>query len=123
MSTDWKIMIVAVFLCAAALSVIYDVDVSTNYYGFGSKGRDGTIFEKKDTDKNRTIVVINEIHNYNELISQSNDVEVVNDSAYSLTIDEKGVCYINIIDPLIDYTPEVIGHAVSHCVWGDFHAE
>ena len=35
--------------------------------------------------------------------------------------ETKGTCRIFIRDPEWIYQPEIIGHEVSHCIWGRFH--
>jgi hypothetical protein len=34
---------------------------------------------------------------------------------------QNGTCVIHIIDPEVDYQPEIIGHEFAHCAYGSFH--
>lgn len=43
--------------------------------------------------------------------------------AHYKTNNDKSKCTIHIIDPRIEYRPEVIGHELTHCIHGDFHPE
>ena len=42
-------------------------------------------------------------------------------SAFTEWNPEEGVCKIYIMDPYWQYTPELIGHEVAHCIWGRWH--
>lgn len=36
-------------------------------------------------------------------------------------MEKDGTCVIHVINPDVDYQPEIIGHEFSHCAWGSFH--
>jgi len=36
-------------------------------------------------------------------------------------VQRNGTCVIHIIDPEVDYQPEIIGHEFAHCAYGSFH--
>lgn len=42
-------------------------------------------------------------------------------SAFTFWDKQKATCKIYIKDPAWEYTPELIGHEVAHCIWGRFH--
>jgi hypothetical protein len=33
----------------------------------------------------------------------------------------KGLCIIHIMDPKVVYEPELLGHEMMHCIYGNFH--
>lgn len=41
--------------------------------------------------------------------------------AFSHIDKERGKCEIHIVDPVLMYKPELIGHEIAHCRYGRFH--
>lgn len=42
--------------------------------------------------------------------------------AWSSIEPAKGLCVVHIVDPAVAYAPEWIGHEVTHCIKGRWHA-
>lgn len=42
--------------------------------------------------------------------------------AFSVISASTGKCEIHLVDPLLAYKPELIGHEVAHCRYGQFHS-
>ena len=123
MFKDIKFPILCVLGLSILLSFLYEFKIYQRYFGVGSIGLDGVIFDNKTTRREQVVVRVTVHENILSLLNISiGQHEFINEVPIFAKIDGKE-CHVHIIDPLQNYSPTAIGHAISHCVWGDFHGE
>jgi hypothetical protein len=88
-------------------------------------GLDGHLWEGKEWTHTFVSINVVEYKNYWDLTQDYKKVNGVLPKGAVLnaftTYDGLTTCTLHIIDPDLDYRPEIIGHELMHCVHGDFH--
>jgi hypothetical protein len=86
---------------------------------------DGYSFERKEFT--RTVVDLRiVIHPSQADLSSSINVTDGSNApvmAYSIISPTGNTCTVHIVDPAVKYTPEWIGHEITHCIFGRFHSQ
>lgn len=86
---------------------------------------DGYIFENKEYENTSITVHIKTYKNRNQFDRAANkhirgNVKVDMFSVIRIE-DTHHSCTIHMIEPIVEYAPEFMGHELAHCVWGRFH--
>ena len=89
-------------------------------------GRDGYTFVNPQYTQNQVIVKFVIYKNYNDIsraalnrgVSLAPSIKLV---AFTELKPPFTACTIHMIDPMIDYSPEFIGHELIHCRNGQWH--
>lgn len=91
---------------------------------------DGYLFEEKEYEKTElqvSIVIARNKYDFNRLafdagIPMYSYVGNTHLEAFSILAPSQNKCTIFIKDPNWKYSPEYIGHELSHCIWGRWHS-
>jgi len=93
-----------------------------------TQGSDGYVFSQKQFSKNPVTINVITYNSFNDLrgaLGKINYKDKVNTSsvvAFSvLSPPNYDTCTIHMIDPMISYQPEFIGHEFLHCLYGQWH--
>lgn len=95
------------------------------------KSSDGYYFEKPTFTRTQfplEIVLVKDEKEMKEQI-QKRGGKIVGDirpgqvAAFSVIRNEDETCTIYMIDPKVNYKPELIGHELVHCIYGMWHSE
>lgn len=92
-----------------------------------SPGRDGYYFTPSSQAPNLTPQITFVVHSSTEDLRRAMPASAqvvegrrIRVRAWSELKD--GKCIVHLIDPMVLYSPELIGHEVAHCVYGQFHS-
>lgn len=97
-----------------------------------TKGADGYLFEQSEFEATKAKITIIRHSTYESIGAAWNKLtkndRPPTDGYHILAftdykVDDKGVsvCVMHIIDPKIEYRPDIIGHEFVHCINGNFH--
>lgn len=84
-------------------------------------GKDGYVFEKPEyynKDIKVSVVYYPSLKDLQEYYASKTghpkDIK-------AFTFIHRNECEIHIVDPLVDYEPEFMGHEFYHCIYGNWH--
>lgn len=95
------------------------------------KSADGYYFEKPTFVREEFPVRIVLVKSYDEMLERVNEqggrfvgtIKPKEIAAFSVIKSEDKTCTIYMIDPKVQYRPELIGHELTHCIYGFWHSE
>jgi len=118
-----------IFVALAVLLSIWTPSVS---FANPNEGVDRYVFLQKTIERKDVRIIVVTYKSYGELEAAVRS-HIGADPKYSairahrvqafsvLQKPNYDVCTIHMIDPIISYEPEYIGHELMHCVYGEFH--
>lgn len=99
--------------------------ISTTAYaqGLTPVKNNGYRFVTKEYEKQTVQVKLVTFKNREEFKAEARKRGIKNDSiaAFSVLSTKKDECTIYIIDPLTKFNPEMVGHEMLHCFYGQWH--
>lgn len=106
---------IAIFLLSVPISSSRpQLHIATDGYRFNKTTRDNKNFSIK-------IITYNNLSDLQEaaLLFGADKDTAAQTTGFSLEENEQ--CVIHIVDPKIVYVPEIIGHELTHCIYGKWH--
>lgn len=83
---------------------------------------DGYVFKRKQDTHLRLDVQIVEHSSHAELRAAMPDQRRNDRQVRAWSIVGPGIrCEIHIVDPAVSYSPEALGHELTHCIHGEWH--
>lgn len=113
------IILFVLFLTGCASSIMQSENTFSR-----SAASDGYRFVQKDYETLQPgvqFVLMRNEEEYREVMRAQFGNSWKKISAFTSWNRNKATCKIYIKDPAWEYTPELIGHEVAHCIWGRFH--
>lgn len=86
---------------------------------------DGYKFERKEWEKEHVHLTVRLLPDQAALVEEgkrrgAHDLDAL--SGISLSSKESDDCVVFVVDPdKGGWRPEILGHEVAHCIWGEFH--
>lgn len=95
---------------------------------YANSGEDGYQFREREFSKVRLQIHVIEFDNIDDLRkaafgSGANSIQTDGIIAFSTYSHNDNKCTIYILKPEVGYMPEMYGHEISHCLYGQFHRE
>lgn len=126
------ILIAAVLAAAINFGVVL---VIVNYESSENLALDGFAFEEEQFVINDPVITVvtypsrtSLLRAYDEItLGDGDQVRKVNDNtdlqAFSKVNELTGRCEVHTLDPRVSYSPELMGHELTHCLYGEWHPE
>lgn len=107
-----------------AATLVLAIAACNNTQPVQHKGKDGYTFGKKQYDKDVVTIRFVTHKSLDELQETARVLKVDNYSevgAFSELTPPFNNCIVHILDPAVKYEPELIGHEILHCKYGQWH--
>jgi hypothetical protein len=105
-------------------ATVAHAEMPTNRFNSAKLGTDGYKFSTPQYSKSQIQVNIKLLSNDDEVTREARSQGGVFEGTISaFSVLKKDSCDVYIVDPNKKYRPELLGHEITHCIFGQFHTD